>query len=109
MTEEIKDETYFRLKEEYLSELKRLEQENKELKEYSQRMENQRENYYKEYNNYRSALEKIREIEKLAYYPKGMPEKLLTQWDFILHAIDDYEQRRIKILTKINEVLNESN
>jgi len=33
MTEEIKDETYFRLKEEYLSELKRLEQENKELKE----------------------------------------------------------------------------
>ena len=32
MTEEIKDETYFRLKEEYLSELKRLEQERDELK-----------------------------------------------------------------------------
>lgn len=31
MTEEIKDETYFRLKEEYLSELQRLEQENKRM------------------------------------------------------------------------------
>ena len=31
MTEEIKDETYFRLKEEYLSELQRLKQENAEL------------------------------------------------------------------------------
>lgn len=33
MTEEIKDETYFRLKEEYLSELQRLKQENEELTE----------------------------------------------------------------------------
>lgn len=64
---------------------------------------------YQELNsNYRSALEEIREIEKLAYYPKGMPEEPLSQRDFILHAINDYEQRRIKILTKINEVLNEN-
>lgn len=39
-----------------------LEQENKELKEYSQRMENQRENYYKEYNKCRSVLEEIRNL-----------------------------------------------
>lgn len=51
---------------EYLQRIDELEQENKELKEYSQRMENQRENYYKEWKKYRSALEEIKEICKRA-------------------------------------------
>ena len=62
-----------------------LEQENKELKEYSKRMENQRENYYKEYNKYRSALEEIRNLVR------G-------------HKIVD-EVRLKSILDKINEAL----
>jgi DNA repair exonuclease SbcCD ATPase subunit len=74
------------------NELIELEQENKELKEYSQRMENQRENYYKEYNNYRSALEEIREIVKD-----------LKQTKIPFCEIEE------KIQTKVNEVLNESN
>lgn len=58
---------------------------------------------------YRSALEEIREIEELAYYSKGISEEPLSQRDFMIDAINNYEQRRIKILTKINEVINESN
>lgn len=94
--------------------IKRLEQENKELKE--ENITAQKEYWKLEQGNdflaekvrlYRSALEEIREIEELPYYSKGMLEEPLSQWDFILHAIDYYEQRRIKILTKINEVLNE--
>ena len=45
-------------------ELQHLKQENEELKDYSRRMENQRENYYKEYKRYRSALEEIRKMTK---------------------------------------------
>ena len=108
-----------------------LEQENKELKEKFNEAQDDIESltnannyYFKEnkelrkeiaelrkdcnhcnFHTYRSALEEIRELEKLAYYSKGMPEEPLSQSDFILDAINNYEQRRIKILTKINEVL----
>lgn len=74
----------------YQSENAELKQENKELKEYSQRMENQRENYYKEYNKYRSALEEIR--ENLV--------KLKTNDE------DDFTYEYSKIEDKINEFLN---
>lgn len=76
----------------------------KELKEYSQRMENQRENYYKEYNNYRSALEEIREIAKFNQFYN--PEYLLINGD--IGQIQDLKMT--EIYNKINEVLgNESN
>lgn len=62
MTEDLKSQLdYFKDEPKYLRKvINELEQENKELKEYSKRMENQRENYYKEYNKYRSALEEIK-------------------------------------------------
>ena len=74
----------------YYKQLKRLEQERDGLK---------------ENKTYRSALEEIRKIEELAYYSKGVSEESLSQRDFMLNVIDDYEQRRINILTKINEIL----
>ena len=88
--------------------LKRLEQENRELKAYKDVNEDFKQAWdelNEKYKQLRSALEEIREIEELAYYPKGMTEIPLSQRDFILNAINNYEQRRIKILTKINEVL----
>lgn len=93
--------------------LKRLEQENKELKEEKlyrgidrQFIEDANDRLYFEAKKYRKALEEIREIEELPYYSKGMPEEPLSQRDFTLGAINDYEKRRMKILTKINEVLS---
>ena len=56
---------------------------------------------------YKQALEEIRDIIELTYYSKGISEEPLSQLDFMLDAINDYEQRRIKILIKINEVLND--
>ena len=96
-----------------------LEQKNKELKEEIQFHNKENSNLLAERNalqigydeirevreRYRSALEEIREIVELAYYSKGMPEEPLSQRDFILDVINNYEQRRIKILTKTNEVL----
>ena len=85
----------------------KLEQENERLREYV----NANPLFSDSWNNrlradkYKSALEEIREIAELPYYSKGMPEEPLSQRDFILDAINNYEQRRIKILTKINEVL----
>lgn len=88
----------------YYKQLKRLEQENNaykqseqeateiiaELKEYSQRMENQRENYYKEYKKYRSALEEINLIL----------DELKQQYDYMA----DYSEIK-EIQDKIKEVL----
>lgn len=68
----------------FVDEVNELKQENKELKEYSQRMENQRENYYKEYNKYRSALEEIREV---IYYcgHKDVVDKVLPRINEVLN------------------------
>ena len=88
----------------YQSENAELKQENEELKELNKKI---CEDWEKEIKVYWNALEEIREIEILAYYPKGVPEEPLSQRDFILGAINEYEKRRIKILNKINEVLNE--
>jgi ppGpp synthetase/RelA/SpoT-type nucleotidyltranferase len=57
-------------------------------------MENQRENYYKEYKNYRSALEEIHLIL----------DELKQQYDYMT----DYSEIK-EIQDKINEVLDESN
>ena len=91
---------------------KRLKQENKDLKKQIESDKGlitvggkQQYDMTMAYDKYKTALEEIREIAELPYYPKGMPEEPLSQRDFILHAINNYEQRRIKILTKINEVL----
>ena len=74
MTEEIKDETYFRLKEEYLSELQRLKQENELLKDKCKLLQKTVDNEcalckndllcerLEKQDKYRSALEEIREI-----------------------------------------------
>ena len=60
MTEEIKDETYFRLKEEYLSKLKRLKQENEKLL--------KARNHFMAVNlKYFTALEEIQRVINLAY------------------------------------------
>ena len=107
----------------YYKQLKRLEQENKELKEVKEQLKKWNDENLKrqgemqlwidlaeeQRKKYRSALEEIREIEELAYYSKGISEEPLSQRDFMIDAINNYEQRRIKILTKINEVINESN
>lgn len=92
--------------------LKKLEKENAKLKQENETLNYQwhkraeiADEWYKLAEKYKSALEEIREIEELAYYSKGVPEEPLSQRDFILDAINNYEQRRIKILTKINEVL----
>lgn len=113
MTEEIKTQLdYFKDELIYLRKvIGELEQENKELEEklnaFVEHSKTESDKVYYKMLDYKTALEEIREIEELPYYSKGMLEEPLSQWDFILHAIDDYEQRRIKILTKINEVLNE--
>ena len=84
----------------YYKQLKRLEQENKELKEYSQRMENQRENYYKEYNKLRSALEEIK---------NDLKEVCKEECDYTKPKFcGDCDCRYGQILNKINEVLDES-
>ena len=85
----------------YVKEVTKLKQENERLKEENFNWEE----INKLQEKYQAALEEIREIEELAYYSKGISEEPLSQCDFILDAINDYEQRRIKILTKINEVL----
>ena len=62
MTEEIKDETYFRLKEEYLSELAHLKQENAVLQAYKDVNEDFKkawEEIKDKYFDYKTALEEI--------------------------------------------------
>lgn len=106
MTEEIKSQLdYFKDEPKYLRKvIDELEQENNaykqseqeateiiaELKEYSQRMENQRENYYKEYNKLRSALEEIKHI--LEFHKDELEECLHNDIDGMIQ-------------NKINEVL----
>lgn len=71
-----------------------LEKENAELKDYSQRMENQRENYYKEYLRLKQENEKqCKALEKIREYCEK--QNLKADWT----ACD--------ILQMIDEVLND--
>ena len=86
----------------YIPKLKRLEQENKELKEENSLLsynlhikEEEAEHYLKEVSRHRSALEEIREIIKADC------KRCTAECDC------DDDCTRYKIKTKINEVLNE--
>ena len=74
---------------------------NEELIDFSKRMENQRENYYKEYNKYRSALEEIK--NSVINY---LPEK---NYKFAKSFNPEEFELLENILNKINEVLGENN
>lgn len=103
MTEEIKDETYFRLKEEYLSELQRLKQENELLKKEKQAIKS-----YLGIES-KSILERLEEI----YEWKDNDKLLLWKYRSVLEEIREYcEEQNLKadytaceIIDKINEVL----
>ena len=86
----------------YYKQLKRLEKENEKLKEIieTQNPWNKCKNCNKDY---KSVLEEIREIEKNAYYSNNLVP--MSQMQLMENIIDGYEQRRCKILNKINEVL----
>ena len=58
----------------------------------------------RELRKYRQALEEIREILMCKIY--NLNENV-SQLDYMCYALDKFEKIRIKILTKIDEVLND--
>ena len=131
MTEEIKDETYFRLKEEYLSELQRLKQENEKLntiiyqlerkmdamcncnKELKHRNENlrialstyQMPEVVKVLTDWRTGELQLQE-NKLKNYRKALEEIRENLVKLKTNDEDDFTYEYSKIEDKINEVLN---
>ena len=87
----------------YFKQLQRLEQENELFRQAHKAEQDRR-------RKYENALEEIREIEQCMAVAKGVSENLVSAIDHVSNLLSEYENRRIKILTKINEVLgNESN
>lgn len=56
-------------------------------------------------DKYKQTLEEIRTIEITAYHSSNLEP--LSQMQLMENIIDGYEQRRIRILEKIKEVLND--
>ena len=126
MTEEIKDETYFRLKEEYLSELKRLEQEieaykqseqeageiiaelkheNEQLKDVACDAIIEQERLIKQENTYRTALEETRKILSISELPPVDEDNLMTATELMVEVSLKREEKLNKIQDKVDEVL----
>ena len=77
-----------------------LEKENAELKDYSQRMENQRENYYKEYLRLKQENEKLKEeFEKTSDGLLKIQYKLASNCDNYRSALEEIREK-IKSLNK---------
>lgn len=121
MIEEIKDETYFRLKEEYLSELKRLEQDSKQL---TQWLDEARRNADFWCDKCTSLEQENKELKEENITAQKEYWKLEQGNDFLAEKVRLYrsalEEIRIlatknvsienfvKIQNKINEVLNDN-
>ena len=87
--------------------LKRLQEENEELKEKIESYNCNANCYkYKEVNKYKQALEEIIEMLMCKIYDLN---ENASQLDYMCYTLDKFEKIRIKILTKINEVLNDRN
>ena len=87
----------------YFKQFKRLQEENEELKK-RQITKNGFICDCEENEKYKQALEKIREILMYKIY---VLKEHASQLDYMCYVLDKFEKIRIKILTKINEVLND--
>lgn len=94
MTEEIKDETYFRLKEEYLSELQRLKQELK--------WANDEEKYLKD-----CCIKAGKELEKHSFRWDGKEKNLVVQALQLNQLYEKLEQENKELKEKIIELSEE--
>jgi spore coat polysaccharide biosynthesis protein SpsF (cytidylyltransferase family) len=88
-----------------LAKIDRLEQERNELKQENELFRQAHKAEQDRRRKYENALEEIREIEQCMAVAKGVSENPVSAIDHVSNLLSEYENRRIKILTKINEVL----
>jgi len=86
-------------------ELRELKQENERLKKSEDEWRHSAEYARILMIKFQSALEEIREIEQCMAVAKGVSENPVSAIDHMSNLLSEYENRRIKVLTRINEVL----